>query len=176
MEQIKIAPLRLPNDSTEINNWQYMFKDDPRFSSIQQFILENNTYYGLGEVIETNYEILPIGQDERKYALSIKHSDKVIGFVLALVHQLQTYNPELILQYLVIRPDYQQQGIGTKVISELIENATKYFDTQISSVFARVDCNNKSMQKTLKQFGFNLPNTNKQYISASLEILENNNG
>ena len=95
MKTFKIEHLNPNTDIDQISAWDSLFANDKRYSSIKQFILENNTYYGLGEVIATNYEIYPIGEDERKYALTIRDDDNnIAGFILAIVCDLQTKNPE----------------------------------------------------------------------------------
>ena len=65
---LSIALMNFPDDKDEIASWQEKYHGDKDFESIEHFILEDQTYMSLGEVIETNHEIFAIGDDEKKLA------------------------------------------------------------------------------------------------------------
>lgn len=175
MKEYQISPINLSSDIAEISNWDIKFQNDPRYDSIKNFILEDNIYYGLGEVIETNYEIFPIGKNERKYALALRNNQEIMGFALAIAIELETPDPELILQYIVLNPDYQHKAIGFKFLNELINNSEKYFDAKFSSVFTRIHNQNTPSLKTFKKLGFTFTPESDKYVVANLNILENYN-
>ena len=173
--KIKIMPLNLETDLLEISSWDDEFYDDHKYDSIKHFILEDNAYIGIGEVIQTNYEKYEIGTNERKFALSIKDDkNKIIGFVLALIDKLKTSSPELLIQYIVIHPNFQGQGIGTQVLTDLIYNPQTYFKTNIGKVFSRIENNNYASRQMFKKLGFNLAFTNSRFMKANITISENN--
>jgi len=104
MDKITITPLDLDNELKEICSWDKKYGNDPCFKSIRQFILEDNTYYNLSEVVEFNYERFAIGENERKQILAFKNQNKeLIGFLISTIFELDK-EPELFMQYIVIHP------------------------------------------------------------------------
>ena len=112
MEKLHILPIDIDYDIPIIKSWEDKFKNDSRFEGIKHFILEDNLYYGLDEVILTNYEFFHIGDDERKFVLTVRNDkDLPVGFILACSFNLSINKPELIIQYIVLSPEYQNQGV-----------------------------------------------------------------
>ena len=171
MEKPIICPLNFNKEIPEIQSWVKNFANHPNFAGIKHFILEDNTYYGLDEVIATNYEFFNIGTDEKNYCLAIKIDNQVIGFVLACAFNLTTPSPELIIQYIVIRPDYQHQGIGKQVVTELINNAFKYFNSNPTKVYANIQQDNLASTKLFSNLGFTLKPLKNDYLQAQKTTL-----
>ena len=69
MIDFKIEDMDLIPDKEQINNWHIQFAGTEELAAIDHYILEDNILYNLGEVIETNFEIIPIGNNEIKKAL-----------------------------------------------------------------------------------------------------------
>ncbi len=171
--KIKIEALNPSTDISEIATWDKKYRYDPRYDSIREFILENNTYFTLREVLYVNYEAFKIGNNERKFAFTIKNqNNEIIGFVLSLVDNLQSHNSELMIQYLVINPEHQNKGVGKVVLNELINKPKKYFNTEIASVFAKVNYKNKPSYNLFKNFGFVMKKHTTNYAAAYYDTLE----
>ena len=120
MKDLKIVPLDLKTDIPQIAEWETKYKNHKGYKAIEHFILEDNTYYSLAEVIEINHEMYPIGEDERKHALAIKNKENnLVGFVLATIMDKTTPSPCMFLQYVVISPEFQGQGFGKKTVKEM---------------------------------------------------------
>lgn len=156
MEQLRILPLDINYDIPIIKSWENKFKDDSRFDGIKHFVLEDNLYYGLDEVILTNYEFFHIGDDERKFVLTVRNEEDIpVGFILACTFNLSINKPELIIQYLVLSPEYQNKGYGAYILNELLKNTKQYFSCSPQEVSADVEKENLQSLNLLKKFGFN---------------------
>lgn len=168
MKDFTITPLNLEKDLPIISAWDDEFKYDTRYDTIRRFILEDNTYFGIAEVIDVNYEKFPIGNKERSHALTIKNQDnEIMGFLLSIIIDLDTNDPELIIQYIALHPNHQGKGLGKKVIKELLDNSDKYFGTKIKKFFAKVDIDNYASRKMFESLGFELNYTNTRYLKAT---------
>ena len=166
MKKLNICPLNFNMDIPEIKSWEQKFSNNPKFKSIKHFILEDNTYYGLDEVIKNNYEFFSIGEDEKKYCLSIKDGNTIAGFVLACMFNISNNNPELFLQYLVLNPNYQSHGYGPQVLTELLNNADKHFGHKPVEVHAYVNKENLPCLNMLKNFEFSFKTMTDDYVKA----------
>lgn len=173
MDKLKILPLKM-SDISDIKLWQIEYKNHPNYLAIEHFILEDNLYYGLDEVVYTNYEIFPIGDDERKFSFALKDGDKTAGFMLAHSFNLTT-EPELFLQYIVLHPEYQHKGYGNKVLKEFLNNPEKYVGCSPSIIYAYIDKNNWSSLNLFKHFGFLFNDVANNFKCATkyTKILEN---
>ena len=80
MKNILITPLDLQEDLPQIAGWDSKYKDDPKYKDIKEFIIEGSIHYSIAEVIDLNYEQYPIGNNERKYAFSIKDKNFSLPF------------------------------------------------------------------------------------------------
>lgn len=166
--EIRITAMQFPEDKQEIAKWEEEFDSSPEFSSIRRFILENNLFYGLDEVIETNHEIIPIGEDEKKLALVAKNKDnKIISWILIDAFDLTTENPSMFLQYIVLHPEYQNKGYGTKILNELFSNTKKYIGIKPKETFCYIHKDNIASQKLFNKFNFSLETTYPPYLKAS---------
>ena len=166
-KSISIEAMKFPQDKKEIANWQSEFCGKPEFESIQNYILEHQTYYGLDEVIETNYEIYPIGTSEQLLSLVAKDGDKIIAWILVDVFDLNTDYPQMFIPYICIHPLYQHKGYGTEILKELLLSPEKYFGVTPQYVFAKIDKNNVASQNLFKKFGFDItPITYTDFVSA----------
>lgn len=156
MEQkIKLLPMKFPEDKDEIASWETKFAGSPNFESIKHYILEDETYYGLAEVIETNHEIFPIGEDEKKLALVAKNkSNKIVAWVLLDAYDLTTAKPQLFVQYIVVSPEFQHMGYGTEIAKELFLSPEKYTGTKPYEIFAYIEKTNLPSQSLFSKFNF----------------------
>lgn len=173
MRKLEILPLKI-SDIEDIKLWKTKYKNHPNYSAIEHFILEDNLYYGLDEVILTNYEIYPIGDDERKFSFALKDGDKTAGFILAHSFNLTT-EPELFLQYIVLHPEYQHSGYGKKILSQLLENSEKYVKCDPANIYAYIDKQNSSSLHLFESLGFVLKDAPGGFKRATkyTKILEN---
>lgn len=156
MEQkITLLPMQFPEDKDEIASWETKFAGTPNFEAIKHYILEDDTYYGLAEVIETNHEIFHIGEDEKKLALVAKNkSNKIVAWVLLDAYDLTTKKPQLFLQYIVVSPEFQHMGYGTKIAEELFFSPEKYIGTKPYEIFAYIEKTNIASQQLFAKFNF----------------------
>ena len=174
MKEFKIVPMNLEADKAEIAQWEIDFSGKPEFDGILHFILEDNVYFGLGEVIETNFEIFPIGKDEAKHAYSVKTKDEeIIGFIICTIFGLTTKSPELHLGYIVLKPNYQKQGYASEILSEFFENSNKYLEAKPKEIFAFIHPENKSSIELFKKFGFDFSEKHGlSYFKATAKMPE----
>ena len=166
--KIKITPMNFPADKEEIANWQTKYAGTPEFNSIYEYILENNTYYTLGEVIEINYEKFPIGDDEKLLSLVAKNNqNEIVGFSIICVYDINTPKPQMFLRYIVINPAYQSQGYGTIIAKELFLNAEKYIGVKPDSIFAYIDQTNYRSQHLFQEFNFKFTPKDKFFYAET---------
>ena len=164
---ISIVPMKFPEDKNEIASWEDKYKNDKDFESIAHFILEDQTYVGLGEVIETNHEIFAIGDDEKKYAFSAKNKNgEIVAWSLVDFFDINTDKPEMFIQYIVVHPKMQHKGYGEAVAKELILNAKKYLGGQPKNFFAYIDKTNHSSRRLFEKFGFGFKSMTAQFLKA----------
>jgi len=155
MKQIKIDLLNLETELNEIASWDDKFSSSENFRTIRKYVLEDNIYYSLREVINLNYEQYPIGDDEKHFIHSIKNEeDKIIGFIISDIFDIKT-NPTLYIQYIVIHPLYQSLGYGSKALTEFLKNAETYVTAQPRECFARIECSNRDSLSVFEKAGFN---------------------
>ena len=175
MKNFKITQLDEEKDLAEISAWDTEYKNDSKYDSIRQFILEDYIFTSLAEVIEINHDKYPIGNYERAYALCVKDckEEKILGFTLCSVIDLNTKEPELIIKYIVIHPDEQGKGLGKKVVSELITNSSNLFDVQVQKVFAKIDVRNRHSRKMFKSLGFDISFQSDSFYKATKSYLIN---
>ena len=164
---ISLKPMIFPEDKDEIASWQDKYQNDKDFESIAHFILEDQTYISLGEVIQTNHEIYAIGDDEKKYAFVAKDENgEIVAWALVDFFDITTKKPEMFIQYIVVHPKMQHRGYGEAVIKELIFNAKNYVGGQPKNFFAYVNKNNLSSKKLFEKFGFEFRSMNAQFFKA----------
>ena len=157
MKNIKIVPMDMEQDLNEIISWDEKYKGDPSYDNIIHFILEDNQYYSLAEVIQVNHIIYQIGKDETKHTFSVKNnSNEIVGFVLATVSNRTTNEPFMFIQYIVVAPEYQHNGYGSQILGELINNPSQYFGVKPTEAFAYIHNDNYQSMKTFLNHGFSL--------------------
>lgn len=167
-KKINIVPMVFPDDKDEINNWTAKYGNTPEYESIHHFIMEDDTYRGLGEVINTNHEIFAIGDDEKKLAFTAKTNDgEIVAWVLLDVFDLTTPKPEMFLQYIVINPKYQHQGYGTEIAKEIFLSPEKYVGVKPKNIFAYIDTANAASIMLFSKFNFSfVPMANTHFFRA----------
>lgn len=163
-----IVPMLFPEDKDEINTWTAKYWNTPEYQLIHTFIMENDTYLSLGEVINTNHEIFAIGDDEKKYAFTAKSkNNEIIAWILLDVFNLTTPKPEMFLQYIVINPQYQHKGYGTEIAKEIFLSPEKYIKVKPKNIFAYVDMFNNASINLFSKFNFEFtPIENTTFFKA----------
>ncbi len=173
MEEIKIVPMNLEKDKPEIQMWDTLFKGSPKYESIYNFILEHGMLKHLGELIEANYERFKIGTNEAKKAFTIKtNDDKIIGFFICTTFDMNSSWPIMFLQYIVLHPNYQEQGYGSQIFQTLFSDPKKYLEVKPKEVFAKVDEENIASLYLFKKFGFKIPERDPDYSNILIPTAE----
>ena len=181
MKDFKIVDMELASDKEQINNWQNQYAGTDEFKAIEHYILEDHMLYDLGEVVETNFEIVNIGDNEVKKALVAKTNEgEIVGFIICQAFDLQTSLPEIFLQYIVINPKYQHQGYGRSIFMEFFTNPKKYLGLKPNQkpphyVFSYIDKDNECSKALYKSFGFSFEEqhfSNFVRVSAILPEIE----
>ena len=143
-------------DKLLIHKWEQQYRQTPGFKAIKHFVLEDDMYYNLPELIEINYENPLIGDDEFRDILIAKTPDsEIAGFIVFNVFNLN-HKPEVNLIYIAINPVMQHQGIGTQLFTEIFTNYQKYFKCKPTCVFTKIDKENMASQNLAKKFGFKM--------------------
>lgn len=160
--------MKFPDDKIKIGDWERKYGDSKNFEGIKRYILENDTYLGLEEVIETNHEIFHIGDDEKKLAFVAENKDgEILAWVLLTAFDLKTAEPQMFLQYIVVNPKYQHKGIGTKVANEFFCNTQEYVGVKPTEIFSYIEKTNKPSISLFSKFNFNFsPMQNSNYLKA----------
>lgn len=167
MEKIHLSQMKFPEDKQQIADWEKFYGNSPEFASIRHFILEDNTYTGLDEVIETNHEIFHIGEDEKKLALVAKNNQgEILAWILLDTFDVTTNYPQMFLQYIVVNPKYQNKGYGTAIAKELFLSPEKYVGVKPKEFFAYVNTTNYPSLILFSKFNFNFRPVDKHYIQA----------
>lgn len=162
-----LEPMNFPPDKYEICIWEMDYSGKPEFDSIQKYILEGNIYYGLHELIDTNYERVPIGTKERKYTLVARIKNDIIAFLNLDVFKLDTPNPEMFITHVCLHPNYQNKGYGTAILNELFSTPEKYVGVKPTYIFTKIHEENFACQNLFKKFGFDItPIAFDDYVSA----------
>ena len=169
-KRLSIELMKFPEDKNEIAEWQDKYNDDKDFESIRHYILEDQTYIGLGEVIETNHEIFPIGIDEKKFAFVGKNeTGEIVAWSLVDFFDINTDCPEMFIQYIVVHPKHQNKGYGKELASELILNPKKYIGGKPGSFFAYIDKSNESSRALFEKLGFDFKEMTPKFLRAHTE-------
>ena len=148
--------INMQTDRPLIKKWEEEYKDTEGMKAIRHFVLEDDTYYSLYELIWTNTDLVPIGDDEIRKTLVAKTEDgEVAGFLIYNVFNMN-YKPEVALIYIAVNPTMQHKGVGTAMHTELFSNPEKYFKCAPHIVFAKIDTENIASQKFCKNFGFKM--------------------
>ena len=164
---INLVPMKFPEDKNEISEWENKYKNTDGMKDIYHYIMKDNIYYGLDEVIETNHEIFPIGDDEKKLALVAKtDTNEIAGWVLLDVYDLNTNDSTMFVQYIVINPAFQHQGIGTKIGKQLFLSPEKYVGVKPGEIFAIIDKSNSASINLFSKFNFKFNGNDKKYYQA----------
>ena len=99
-KNVHLELMKFPKDKFEIAQWQRDYPDTEGFKNIRKYILEDNIYTNLMEVIELNHETFAIGEEEQKLALVAKlPDDTIIAWILLDIYNLDTPAPGMFLQY-----------------------------------------------------------------------------
>ena len=158
-------------DRKLINNWNLEFSGKPEFESIERFILENGLLTNLDEVIMTNHDLLSLDYREIKKAFSIyDNKTNIIGFLLCFAYEIGDYSSELYLQYIVLNPNYQKQGLGTNILKEFFINQKQYLGFEPENICAVVNRVNFSSLNLFKKFGFTFKRKSRSYLWAENDL------
>ncbi len=166
MNNITLSEIDLVGDFDLISEWDNHLSE-PKFKSIFDFILEEGLILNLKELITTNFEQYPIGDDERKNIIVAKNSEaKIVAFLILSTHDLSTDSPEIFLQHIVIHPDYQAKGMGTEILSKLGECLTTLYGKEPKTMFAYISQYNHNSRNLFKKFGFKFKVMDLPYLKA----------
>lgn len=169
MKKITLTPINMETELDEIISWDSEFAGTPEYASVEHFIFEDWLIHGMAELIQTNYENVPIGEDERKLILVAKNkTGKIVGFTIQSIYSLLTNDPELFLQYIIINPKYQNQGIGTEILNNLSNAIKTAIGKKPKSMFSYIEKENFASQKLYKKFGldFEPVKNDERYLKA----------
>ncbi len=174
--EIKIEPMKLPEDKDELVSWETKYRGTNDFKSIERYILEfdenskdhnKNSYRGLAEVILVNYERFIIGEDERQFSYVARNRDgKIVAWILLDCFDMTTSSPELFLQYLMIHPKYQHSHIGTQILNEILAKPEKYVGLKPSNFFGYIYKTNIASKALFEKFGFEFKPMDEVYVKA----------
>lgn len=174
MMDFTINKLNPQTDYPKISKWDQDFKNDPRYETIKNFILEGDTYLDIVEVIHSNHDIVPIGDNEIATALILTNKKQdIIGFLLLDVCDINLPSSTLVIKYIVIHPEYQGKNIAYDAITKIISNPIKYVGVKFNEVFAKVEKNNIHSRKMLTKLGFDFEYTSSQFLKATKTINSN---
>lgn len=155
------------NDKNEIISWQDKFDGTPGFEAIRHYILEDNTYYTLAEVLKINFEQFPIGDDERQFLFVAKNQEKeIVAWMLCDCIDMQTPHPELFIQYITVHPLHQHEGYGKELAENILLNPKNFIGVEPKNYFAYIDKSNTASRALFEQFGFNFKQITELYLRA----------
>ena len=158
-------------DREIICSWDSKFAKKPEFEDIEKFILENGLLTNLDEVIMTNHDLLSLDYRELKKAFSIyDKKENVIGFLLCFAYEIGDYSSELYLQYIVLNPNNQKQGLGTNILNEFFINQKQYLGFEPENICAVVNKTNFSSVNLFKKFGFSFKRKSRSYFWAENDL------
>ena len=192
-------------EKQELLSWEEKYGKHPNFSGIKDFILEGDAYRSLAEMILVNYEIYPIGDEERLLSFVAKNdSNEVIAWFLCQVFKTdptkdaisRAFDEEpstgdfftkkdneiysMFMKYLVVNPLQQGKGLGPQIAKEMIFNAKKHIGVQPEEFFGLIHVNNFNSQKVFLNLGFefSIVENDKRMLSAHamLPDLQRRNG
>ena len=168
MEDFKILEMNIPSDKPQISKWDTLFAGSPEYETIEWFILENYILSDLAEIIETQYENYEIDEySEIKKAFVIKDTkDEILGFILCSAYELDDQYSDLYLQYIVLHPEKQDQGYGSKIQTEFYKNIRSYLGFVPTDVHALVHRQNSACIKMCKKLGFTFSRHSRSYLRA----------
>lgn len=157
MKPFKIEPLNLETDKPIFASWDEQFSGTPEYAGIEKYVFENHLIYDFDELILTNYEIFPIGDDEKLNPMVAKTADgEIFAFILTHEFDLNTKSPESILHYLVLKPTHQKQGYGPEILREIYTNPKKYLGTIPKTISLKIIPGNEPCMKMVKKLGFDV--------------------
>ena len=167
-KNVHLELMKFPKDKFEIAQWQRDYPDTEGFKNIRKYILEDNIYTNLMEVIELNHETFAIGEEEQKLALVAKLDDEtIIAWILLDIFNLDTPEPGIFLQYICMHPLYQNKGYGTQIGKELFLSTEKYLSIKPSYIFSYIEKTNLASQKLYKKFNFKLSECSENFLRAT---------
>ncbi len=166
--KFKILPMQFPEDKKQIAEWETKYANTEGMKQITHFILEDNLYHGLAEVVETNHEIHHIGNDEKKLAFSVKTPEgEILAWVLLDVFDITSKKPQMFIQYIVVSPAYHGKGLGTEIMKEVVLNTKQLTGVKPAEIMAYVEAENTSSLMLFSKFNFHFePMQNSTYFRA----------
>ena len=168
MEKLRFYLMNLNTDRQEINLWHKRFSGTDGWNAIFDFVLEKGLICSLEELIETNYLIMPKRENQRKLALTVKNEqNEIVCFVICKEYDINAFRPRLYIQYVVVRPDNQRDGIGYRVCSELADQVAKITGVRPAFAHALVKRDNVGSFELFKKLGFICCGCYKDYYSMA---------
>lgn len=185
------------SEKQELISWEEKFGGSAEFSGIKDFVLEGDTYHGLAEMVLVNYEIFPIGDEERLLSFVAKNdSNEVVAWFLCQVFKTDpTKDPisamfddepstgdfftkkdneiySMFIKYIVTHPMLQSKGLGSQVLKELTLNSKKYIGVQPEEFSAYIHVDNLASQKVFSNLGFDFSvvTNDPRYFNATATL------
>lgn len=170
-EKLTFLPMDFDKDKAEIASWEAMYAGTPGYEAIDKFIIDKKDKGGLGAVIENNHETHSIGDDEKKYAFVAKNaSNQIVGWIMLDIFDISKGDPQMLVQYLVVSPEFQGQGYGTEIAKEILLNPEFYTGIKPTNIFCYVDVSNANSLLLFSKFNFSfMPLRNCNYFQASTQ-------
>lgn len=164
--KITIMPMDYETDKREIANWEIDYFSTPGMEAIRKYILENDTCFTLGDLIDFNHEFFTIGDDEKQFLFVAKNQNgEIVGWTIFDIFDIKK-QPAMFFQYICIHPMHQHENIGTEMITELILNSEKYTGIKPKEIFTYIHQENFASQNLFKKFNFSLDSTFTSYYKA----------
>ena len=173
-EQLTISEINLPADKEEIMSWETNFANSKGMTAIEQFVLEYRLIRDLGELIETNYERYPIGDNEMKKMFVLRNkSNKIVAFSVVDTFKFEGSAPEAFLQYMVVHPQLQHKGYGSILFDEIMTILKNFYPNENINFFTYIDKRNTASKSFFEKKGFSIralndPNFEKAWSDSRL--------
>lgn len=172
--ELVISEINLPADKEEIMSWESQFGNSRGMTAIEQFVLEYRLIRDMGELIETNYERYPIGENEIKKIFVLRNkSNKIVAFSVIDTYKFEGSDPETFVQYMVVHPKYQHKGYGSILFDEIMEILKNYYKNENIQFFTYIDKRNEPSKAFFTKKGFlikdvNDPNFQKAWADSRM--------
>ena len=99
------------------------------------------------------------------YCLVAEQGNRILGFILA--HETLPFRGTVYIRHIAVRPDFQSQGVGEKLLTDLINKARK---KGISKVWGGISVDNPSSIRLHEKVGFRLVDRKMAYLNIKPEV------
>ncbi|WP_086313187.1 hypothetical protein A5821_000732 [Enterococcus sp. 7F3_DIV0205] len=142
----------------EVSGYKYSFSEYAMILATDQFVLTPSDYaieparieeakaIAALEYGKSTDEIVPIDQEDLKKTLVLRENGQVIASI-----RLENEDNSYGIYGFVVRPDYRGQGIGRKIICQLVQ---QLIDKQATKIYLEVDSTNEAARHLYHSIGF----------------------